>query len=45
MQVVQIVFTYLGLTLIYFHLDCKISVKNPDSVLDSALALREKKGM
>ena len=44
MQVVHIAFTYLGLTLIYFHLECKILVKIPGSVLDSALALREKEG-
>ena len=40
MQVVHLAFTYLRLTLIYFHLECKILVKIPDSVLDSALALR-----
>ena len=44
MQVIHIAFTYLRLTLIYFHLECKILVKIPDSVLDSALALRGKKG-
>ena len=44
MQVVHIAFTYLHLTLIYFHLECKILVKIPDSVLDSALALRGKEG-
>ena len=44
MQVVHIAFTYLLLTLIYFHLECKILVKIPDSVLDSALALRRKEG-
>ena len=45
MQVVHIAFTYLLLTLIlYFHLECKIFVKIPDSVLDSALALRAKEG-
>ena len=44
MQVVHIAFTYLLLTLIYFHLECKILVKIPDSVLDSALALQEKEG-
>ena len=44
MQVVHIAFTYLLLTLIYFHLECKILVKIPDSLLDSALALREKEG-
>ena len=43
MQVVNIEFTYLRLTLIYFHLECIILVKIPDSVLDSALALPEKK--
>ena len=42
MQVVHIAFTYLLSTLIYFHLECKILVKIPDSVLDSALALRGK---
>ena len=44
MQVVRIPFTYLRLTLIYFHLECKILVKLPDSVLDSAVALRRKEG-
>ena len=45
MQVVQIAFTYLHLNLIlYFHLEYKIFVKIPDSVLDSALALRTKEG-
>ena len=44
MQVVHIEFTYLRLTLIYFHLECKISVKIPDTVLDSALALWGKEG-
>ena len=44
MQVVHIAFTYLFLTLIYFHLVCKILVKIPDSLLDSALALRGKEG-
>ena len=44
MEVVDIAFTYLLLTLIYFHLECKILVKIPDSVLDSALALRGKEG-
>ena len=43
MQVLHIAFTYLLATLIlYFHLECKILVKIPDSVLDSALALRGK---
>ena len=42
MQVVHIAFTYLRLTLIYFHLECKILVNFPDSVLDSAIALRGK---
>ena len=42
MQVVTIAFTYLCLTLIYFHLECKMLVKIPDSVLDSSLALRGK---
>ena len=45
MQVAHIVFTYLRLTLIYFHLECKILVEFPDSVLDSALALRGKEGV
>ena len=44
MQVVQITFTYLRLTLMYFYLKCEILVKTPDSVLDSALALRGKEG-
>ena len=44
MQVVHIAFTYLRLTLTYFHLECKILVKIPDSVLDSALVLWEKEG-
>ena len=42
MQVIHIAFTYLLLTLIYFYLECKILVKIPDSLLDSALALRGK---
>ena len=42
MQVVHIAFTYLRLTLIYFHLKCKMLVKIPNSVLDSALELRGK---
>ena len=44
MQVAYIVYTYLRLTLIYFHLECKILVKIPDSVLHFALALRGKEG-
>ena len=44
MQVVHIAFAYLHLILIYYHLECKILVKIPDSVLDSALALRGKEG-
>ena len=44
MQVVHIAFTHLLLTLIYFHLESKILVKIPDSLLDSALALRGKEG-
>ena len=44
MQVVKIAFTYLLLTLIYFHLECIILVKIPDSLLDSALVLQGKKG-
>ena len=43
MQVVYIEFTHLFLTLIYFYLECKILAKIPDSVLDFALALWEKK--
>ena len=42
MQVVHTAFTYLRLTLIYFHLKCKILVKIPDPVLDYAVALRGK---
>ena len=47
---VHIAFTHLLLTLIYFcffmmkELECKILVKIPDSVLDSALALGGKEG-
>ena len=41
---VHIAFTYSLLTLIYFHLEYKILVKIPDSLLDSALALRRKEG-
>ena len=44
MQVGNISFTYLRLALIYFHLECKILVTIPDSVLDSALVLRGKEG-
>ena len=44
MQVVHIAFTYLRLALTYFHLECKMLVKIPDSVLDSALALWGKEG-
>ena len=44
MQVVNIAFANLRLTLIYFHLECKILVNIPDSVLDSDLALRGKEG-
>ena len=44
MQVVHVAFTDLCLTLIYFHLKCKMLVKIPDSVLDSSLALRGKEG-
>ena len=40
----HIAFTYLLLTLINFHLEGKILVRIPDSVLDSALALRGKEG-
>ena len=42
MQVVHIAITYLRLTLIYYHLECKILVKILDSVLDSTLAIRGK---
>ena len=41
---VHMAFTCLRLTLIYFHLECKIFVKIPDSVLESALALQGKEG-
>ena len=44
MQVVHIAFSYLLLTLIYFHLECIILVKIPESLLDSAIALRWKEG-
>ena len=44
MQVAHIIFTYLRLTLTYFHLECKTLVKIPDSVLDSTLALQGKEG-
>ena len=44
MQTVRIAFTYLRLTLTYFHFECKILGKIPDLVLDSALALRGKEG-
>ena len=44
MQVAHIAFIYLRFTLIYFHLECKILMEIPDSVLDSALALRGKEG-
>ena len=44
MQVVHIAFTCLRLTLIYFHLEYKILVKIPASVLESALALPGKEG-
>ena len=44
MQVVHTAFTYLLLTLTYFHFECKILVKIPDSLLDSALVLRGKEG-
>ena len=42
MQVVHIAFAYLRLSLIYFHLECKILVKIPGSVLGSALGLQGK---
>ena len=44
MQVLHIAFTYLLLTLTYLHLESKIVVKIPDSLLDFALALRGKEG-
>ena len=44
MQVVHIAVTYLRLTGVYFHLECKILVKISDLVLDSALALQGKEG-
>ena len=45
MQVAHIAFTYLRLTLIYFHLECKMLVIIPESVLGSALALPGKEGI
>ena len=42
MQLAHIAFTYLRSTLMYFHLEYEVLVKIPDSVLDSALALRGK---
>ena len=45
MQVVHSAFIYLLLTLtVYIHLKCKILVKIPELLLDSALALRGKEG-
>ena len=44
MQIVHIAFTDLLLTLIYFHLECKILLQIPDLLLDSALALWGKEG-
>ena len=44
MQVAHIAFTYLRLTLIYFHLEWKVLVKILDLVLDSGLALQGKEG-
>ena len=44
MQVVHIAFTYLRLTLMYFHLEFKVLVKIPDTVLYFALALRVEEG-
>ena len=41
---VHIAFTYLLLTLTYFHLEYRILVTIPESLLDSALALRGKEG-
>ena len=41
---VHIAFTYLLLTLIYFHLEYEILVKIPDSLLDTGLVLRGKEG-
>ena len=40
----HIAFVYLLLNLIYFHLEWKILLNIPDSLLDSALALRGKEG-
>ena len=40
----HIAFAYLLLTLTYFHLEWKILLNIPDSLLDSALALRRKEG-
>ena len=42
MQAELLAFTFLRLTLTYFHLECKKLVRIPDSVLDTALALRGK---
>ena len=42
MQVAHVAFIYLRFTPIYFHLECKILVKIPDLILNSALALRGK---
>ena len=44
MQAAHIAFTYLRLSLIYVHLECKILVIISDSVSDSTLALRGKEG-
>ena len=44
MQVVNVAFTYFHWTLTYFHSECEILVKIPDSVLDYTLALRGKEG-
>ena len=41
---VHIAFTYSLLTLIHFHLEYKVLVKIPDSLLDSSIALRGKDG-
>ena len=44
MQVVHVALTNIRLILIHFHLECKLLVKIPESVLGSALALRGKEG-
>ena len=41
MQVVHIAFTYLSLTLIYFHLECKILLKISESAPTATEKRRE----